>query len=182
MIEVFLDIKGYEGLYQVSNYGRVRSLVDCNAQTRELILKARMNRCGYLAITLHKNAKMKTYSIHRLVAEAFIPNPDGLPCVNHIDEDKTNNRADNLEWCTAKYNCNYGTRNKRGTQKRSKRIYQYTKDGAFIQSYNSLKEAQKQTGTKGGAISRASHNIRKSAGGYIWSFIPPTPTTTRVLF
>ena len=93
----------YTGLYQVSNLGRVRSLG--NDKTRkERILKPKINNKGYLQVILCKNGKVKTFLVHRLVATAFIPNPDNLPVVNHRDENPLNNCVDNLEWCTQKYN------------------------------------------------------------------------------
>ena len=116
MEEEFRDVKGYEGLYQVSNIGRVKSLGNGNS-TCPYFLKERIlsttKRRNYLAVTLSKQGKRKMYSLHRLVAETFIPNPNNYPCVNHLDENKQNNSVDNLEWCTYKYNCNYGTRNER---------------------------------------------------------------------
>ena len=103
MKEIFKDIKNYEGLYQVSNLGRVYSV------RNNKILKPKLNKYGYLSVNLKYKGSRVTKSIHRLVGEAFIPNPNDLPQVNHKDEDKTNNCVDNLEWCTAKYNHNYGT-------------------------------------------------------------------------
>lgn len=110
--EEWKDIKGYEGIYQISNMGRVKSLSN-GKYKKEKIRKYRKDKDGYLQLNLHKNNVMTTFKVHRLVAEAFIPNPHNLPQVNHKDEDKTNNRVDNLEWCTVEYNNNYGTRNKR---------------------------------------------------------------------
>lgn len=188
MVEVFLDIKGFESDYQISNYGRVRSL-NYNHTGETRVLKPKKRRDGYLQIDLYKNGKHNYYRVHRLVAEAFIPNPYGLPFVNHKDECKSNNRADNLEWCDRKYNVNYGTAIERRTEKQrndpnqSKRVYQYAKSGSFVRSYPSLHEAARQTGINNGHISACCRGYKyKSAGGYIWSFIPPTPTTTRVLF
>ena len=104
MKEEFRPIKGYEGLYEVSNLGNVR-----NVKTGR-ILKSFDNKRGYLTIRLSKNGKSSKFYIHRLVAEAFISNPNNYPVINHKDEIKTNNSIDNLEWCTQKYNINYGTR------------------------------------------------------------------------
>ena len=104
MKEIWKPIEGYEGLYEISSYGRVKSL------RRNIILIPKKELTGYLRCNLYLNKNMKTVSIHRLVAQAFIPNPDNLPQVNHKDEDKSNNRVDNLEWCTVKYNNDYGTR------------------------------------------------------------------------
>lgn len=111
MEEIWKDIKGYEGKYQVSNYGSVKTLNYRRTGTARLLIPK--NDKGYLAVGLYKNGKRKMFLIHRLVAEAFIPNPENLPQVNHIDEDKTNNYVENLEWCTQSYNNNYGTRLKR---------------------------------------------------------------------
>lgn len=110
--EIWVDIKGYEGLYQVSNLGRVKSLERIDSlghKRKEKIFKPQKNK-GYLRVSLWKDGKGKKYSIHRLVAIAFIPNPDNLPEVNHKDENKFNNNVDNLEWCTVAYNNTYGTR------------------------------------------------------------------------
>lgn len=106
--EVWKDIKGYEGLYMVSSFGNVKSLnYRRSGIAKNLKLKNTTN--GYKAVILAKEGKHKDRMVHRLVAEAFIPNPKNLPQVNHKDEDKHNNRVENLEWCTAKYNSNYGT-------------------------------------------------------------------------
>ena len=113
--ECWKPIKDYEGIYEVSNYGRVKSLerVIYNSGTKnglytihEKIIKQRINkkRHGYCELSLHKNGKEKRFKVHRLVAEAFIPNPNNLPEVNHIDGNKENNHASNLEWCTSKEN------------------------------------------------------------------------------
>lgn len=111
--EIWKDITGYEGLYQVSNLGRVKSLYDGGHKCfRYLILKPSINN-GYLYVKLTVNGKCKSKAIHRLVAEAFIPNPDNLEQINHIDENKQNNNIENLEWCTRSYNLTYGTRIRR---------------------------------------------------------------------
>jgi hypothetical protein len=99
IMEEWKDIAGYAGLYQISNLGRVK-------RNKKILIPRQRNK--YLAIDLCRDGKPQTYSVHRLVATAFIPNPDGLPQINHKNEIKTDNRAENLEWCTAKYNMNYG--------------------------------------------------------------------------
>lgn len=103
-MEIWKDIKGYEGLYQISNLGNVKSL------RKNVILKcSKCSREGnYYKAGLYKNGKTKTILVHKLVANAFIPNPNNLPCINHKDENKLNNKADNLEWCTYKQNNDYG--------------------------------------------------------------------------
>ena len=113
MIEEWRPIEGYEGLYEVSSYGKVRSLDRYDRMNRfwkGRILKSYTDTVGYLNVRLCSNGKLKHHLVHRLVAKAFIPNPDNLPQVNHRDEYKNNNRVENLEWCDGKYNVNYGTR------------------------------------------------------------------------
>ena len=114
-MEEWRDVVGYEGLYEISNFGRVKSL-NYRKTGEEGLLSPQPTSRDYLQVGLSKNGKRKIYSIHRLVAIAFIPNPNDYPEVNHKDEDKSNNCVDNLEWCTSKYNANYGTRSKRQSE------------------------------------------------------------------
>ena len=123
-MEEWKSIPGYEGLYEVSSYGRVKSLdryVKGKSESYRLhkgrILNPSKDTNGYLKVLLKCNTKCKTITVHRLVAQIFIPNPDNLPCVNHLDEDKTNNRVENLEWCTQQYNLNYNGVLKRRSQR-----------------------------------------------------------------
>ena len=118
-MEIWKDIAGYAGIYQVSNMGNVRSLrredIKCKQGYRALNgrqLRPAQDKKGYLMVSLNKNGQSKTRRVHRLVAETFIANPDKLPQVNHKDENKCNNNIDNLEWCTPSYNTNYGKGNK----------------------------------------------------------------------
>ena len=110
--EVWKPIEGYEDKYLISNTGKVKSLY------RNIILKPKTDKDGYKEVSLHKNGKSKTKKIHRLVAYAFIPNPNNLPQVNHKNENKENNHVENLEWCTSEYNNNYGTHNERASVNR----------------------------------------------------------------
>lgn len=156
MEEIWKDIKGYEGKYQVSNYGNVKSL-NYHRTGKEQLKKPTLQTNGYFYVSLCK--PNKCFSIHRLVAEAFIPNPDNLPCVNHKDEVKTNNHVDNLEWCTQKYNNEYGTRLKRFREtqlknhKLSKKVYQYTLDGELVKEFESISECGRNGFNQGNIVS-----------------------------
>ena len=173
-IEEWRDIPGYEGLYQVSNTGKVKSL----HFNRNKIINQRIRGKGYYAVTLCKDKENRHYFVHRLVAMAFIPNPDNLPQVNHKSEVKTDNTVGNLEWCDNRYNINYGTRNKRAAIKRNKgytgrsprRIYQYTLDECFIKEWNSSKEIQKSLGFYYKSIQKCCQGIYKQSHGYKWYY------------
>lgn len=152
MEEIWKDIVGYEGYYQISNIGRVRSVERIDQRNHKrggYFMKNTIFPSGYLYVSLYKDGVSKQFRIHRLVAEHFIVNPNNLPFVNHKDEDKLNNNADNLEWCTNEYNLNYGTRNKRAGNKlknrkdKSKEILQIFDDGVIIE-YKSIMEANRK--------------------------------------
>lgn len=130
-MEIWEEIPGSGGKYQISNYGNVYSLIN-NVQ-----LKGVNNGNGYLRVKLNE----RLFYIHRLVAMAFIPNPKGYKEINHKDENKLNNNADNLEWCSHKYNMKFGTRNKRAIDNTKKSVIQYTMSGKYVCSYNSIVEA-----------------------------------------
>ena len=184
-IELWKDVKDYEGLYQVSTLGRVRSLdkyIDVKIRNvdkvlkRGKILKPVYDKNGYLKVFLCKNGKGTYFRVHRLVAKTFIPNPDNLPCVNHKDEDKTNNYPYNLEWCTVKYNNNYGTRNERAAKsntngKRSKKVYQYNLKGNLVNIWPSTKECNRN-GYKQSCVINCCVGKRKTYKKYIWSYKP----------
>lgn len=139
--EVWKPVEGYEGLYEVSNLGRVRSL-NFNHTGQIRVFKPTTDSYGYLHVGLYKNGKPKTFKVHRLVASAFIENPGNLEQVNHKDEDKTNNRVENLEWCDSRYNINYGTRNSRVSKAQSKHVLQFTKNGEFVKEWQSTIECE----------------------------------------
>lgn len=142
--EIWQDVEGYEGLYQVSTEGRVRSLNDNhqNKRSEPKILKGVKNKKGYLFVNLYKDGKLKMSKVHRLVGQAFIycENRDSLQ-INHKDEDKTNNRVENIEFCDCRYNINFGTRNQRTAEKQSKPVNQLTLDGELIKTWTSTMEA-----------------------------------------
>lgn len=166
MQEVWKDISGFEGLYQVSNLGRVKSLK--SRGKREHILSADVNNT-YPHVNLCKNFKPYTFLVHRLVAQAFIPNPDNLPEVNHKDEVKTNNCVDNLEFCTRKYNVNYGTGIQRSANTQSIPVVQKTLDGKIVATYKSSAEAKRQTGLS--HISDCILGKREAVGGFTWEVV-----------
>ncbi len=155
------NIEGYEGLYQVSDDGQVRN-------SKGIILKPEVNKKGYLRVNLFKEGKKKKYRIHRLVAMAFIPNPDNLPQINHIDEDKSNNCLTNLEWCDCKYNNNYGTHTERMAKKHSKPVRQFDLQGNLIKEYPSLTELHKLTGFNMGNVSSCCRGRNQTSYGFIW--------------
>ena len=176
MKEVWKDIQGYEGKYQVSNLGNVKS-VNYNRTKKEHLLGL-YSRRGYLCVVLSKNCICKKFSVHRLVAQAFIENPENLPQVNHIDENKLNNRVDNLEFCDSKYNNSYGTHIQRGLKTKKLRncktggisVLQFTKANKFVNEYSSIHEAERCTGIYKGNICACCKGRYKSAGGYIWKY------------
>lgn len=134
--------------YEVSTYGRVR-----NIKTQKY-LYVKHHTCGYLQVVIQSKGKKHYLYIHRLVAEAFLPNPQSLRYVNHKDEDKQNNHVENLEWCTSEYNANYGTTPIRMGKAHHKKVRQYTKDGKFIKEWDCYQQAEKALNLLSGSISK----------------------------
>ena len=184
MQEIWKDIEGFEGLYQVSNYGRVKSLDRVSEYyskagyyskraVKGRILSIASNPAGYRQVILCKQGEHTQVMIHRLVAKTFLPNPDLLPEVNHKDENKSNNHVDNLEWCTPKYNANYGTRNDRCKKViELKAVNQFSKDGTFIQRFESITAAHKALGIDMSQISGVCKHKKEyvTAGGFKWEY------------
>ena len=175
-MEEWKDIDGYEGLYEVSDWGRVKSLEN-NKSRKEKILKGVKNTYGYLQVHLCKDGKVVWKKVHRLVAQAFLENPQNLPQVNHKDECKTNNSVDNLEFCDNKYNVNYGTRNQRSGEKltnhptKSKRVDQIDpQTGEVIRQWESTREAGRN-GFKQNHVSDCARGKYKQYKGFIWKYI-----------
>ena len=154
------DIKGYEGLYAVTSCGKIWSY------RNKRFLKPR-NNMGYLIVNLCKDGKVKTCKIHRLVAEAYIPNPDNLPQINHKDENKTNNCLQNLEWCDSKYNMNYGKRNEKASNSIKKPILQYTLNGEFVREWPSATDVGREAQAN---ICQCLKGKQKMAYGYLWFY------------
>jgi hypothetical protein len=167
--EEWRPVVGFEGRYQVSNLGRVKSINIANTR-KSGILKSEKSRDGYYQVTLTINGNRLHTGVHRLVAMAFIPNPDNLPQVNHIDEDKTNNCADNLEWCTQHYNICYGTTILRKSKKIQKVVVQKDLNGNVLNTFDSIRSAMIATGINECSISRVCNGFVNSAGGFLWDF------------
>lgn len=181
--EEWRDIVGWEGLYQVSNLGRVRSLTMLMHTRGEgvwykngKILKPYVNRLGYWRYCLSHRGCSKKESAHRLVAEAFIPNPNGYPIINHKDENPSNNRISNLEWCTHKYNNGYGTKPERCSKALrnypdwSYPVLQYDMQYNFIQEYPSIKEVERVTGIDRCNVMRCCEGKQLSTHDYIFKY------------
>ena len=169
--EIWKPILGYEGLYEVSNKGNVRSMnrIDSIGRHRKgKLMTLYYDKRGYVKVSVTKNNKQRGCFVHRIVAIAFIPNPNNYPQVNHINECKTDNRVDNLEWCTNEYNNAYGTRKYRISVTEGTPICQYTITNEFVREFHSIREAQRIVGKC--RILDVIHGKRKSAGGYIWKY------------
>lgn len=200
-MEKWKSIVGYEGLYEVSNYGKIRSLGRLDRHNHyhpPKEINQRTDKDGYLIVTLYdKQGLRKDCKAHRVVAFAFIPNPDNLPMINHKNEIRSANFVENLEWCTAKYNSNYGTSRykrsiwqkgikrpemagennyfygksfKRGEHPGAKKVYQYDLSGKFLHSYDCVRDAAEAVGVCDSAISSCCCGRHKTSKGYIWEY------------
>ena len=171
--ETWKEIKGYEGLYQVSNLGRIKSLpkhIGNRYFSKEKIMKPQLINGNRLQVRLSREGTVKNFRVHRLVAENFIKNPYNLPQVNHIDENPQNNNVNNLEWCDAKYNSNYGTRIKRISEKHKKRIISLDNSGK-IEYYDSTTEAQQKNNVSRSSIIKCCKQKQKTSLGLRWFYL-----------
>lgn len=168
-MEIWKDIQGYEGSYQVSNLGRVKSIERVTKEGNhrsEKQMKLQKTKRGYLTVILTKDGNPKIHLVHRLVGIAFIPNPTGKEQINHINEQKEDNRVENLEWSTAKENMNWGT----AIDRRSKKLRKPVICIELGMLFDGLPEAEKQTGAKRSNICKCLKGIRETAGGYHWKY------------
>lgn len=182
--EIWKDIRGYEGLYQVSNLGRIKStspgLKFVKGSPSELIMKQSLSSSGYLHVQLYKAHVPATVLVHKVVAQAFIDNPEGKPEVNHIDSDRTNNRVSNLEWATKsenmKHSFNRGYHvspmlNRKGAMNtNSKKIIQYDLSGNEIRRWTGIAEAARSIGCNPSSISACLCGYNKTCKGHVWKY------------
>lgn len=170
--EIWKDIAGYEGLYQVSSLGKVKSL-NYRRTEKEKILKPVKNRKGYLIVNLHKNHKQKIFAVHRLVATAFIDNPENKSQIDHINTIRTDNRVDNLRWTTPKENNNnILTISKRygANSCVARKVLQFTKEGIFVREWNCIADAWRELGIAQQSISQCCLCKQKTAYNYVWKY------------
>ena len=179
--EIWKDVDGYEGLYMISDIGRVKSL-DYNHTGEEKILKLSKDKSGYLIVGLWKNGSRKWFKVHRLVATAFIDNPDNKPCIDHINTVRTDNRVENLRWCTAKENNNNPISRKRlfdnspvvgkiGKDNfNSKAVCQYNLDDKLIRKWDCIMDVERELGFSNSHISKCCLGKRKTAHGFVWKY------------
>lgn len=179
--EIWKDVYGYEGYYQVSNMGRVRSLDryiyhnGARNESKMIFIKGKELKphdAGrkHLTVCLMKNGIGNIYYIHRLVMETFTENIDNLPRINHKDENPYNNELSNLEWCTHKYNTNYGSCIKKRSEKICKSVSRYDNNMNYIDTFNSCSQAGKELNIDSSSIAKCARGERNTAGGYIWKY------------
>ena len=173
MEEIWKDVVGFEGLYQVSDLGNVRNYEKTIWNGRhmpQIILATRVCKTGYVDVHLCSNGKHHAKRLHRLVAQAFLPNENDFPEINHKDEDKTNNSLANLEWCNSHYNVNYGTCIKRRSENHKKQIIQKDLSGNFIKSWNGFITVERELGIWASCVRQCCMGRNKTAGGYCWEY------------
>lgn len=163
--EIWKDIPGYEGMYQASSMGRIR-----NVKTKKIRKIGYNSHTDMCVVMLIKNSHYRCEKVHRLIGLTFIPNPNNYQCINHKDEDRSNNQVSNLEWCTHKYNNNYGSRNIRVSEKHSRPVKQLTTDGILIRYWVSGIEVERRLGFARQNVWKCCKNESKTAYGYKWEF------------
>ena len=171
-MEVWKDVKGYEGLYQVSNLGNIKSLeryTSTGNYVEERMLKQRIHS-GYYRVNLSRDGTQRTISIHRIVALAFISNPNNYNVINHKDENKENNSIDNLEWCTNLYNLTYGTAIERRVKEKKKEIAQLDMLGNLLRYWHGAIDVQNELGYNQGNIIKCAKGKIKYSNGYKWKY------------
>ena len=177
MREEWRPVKNYEGLYEVSNLGKVKRLerhITCSNGTkrhlREKLFSCKPNKyLGYVNVVLTKKGIKTAHTIHRLVAELFVDNPNNFNVVNHLDEDRANNKAENLEWTTHAKNLSHNGAYQRGREKIKKRIYQYTLDGELVRTYSCAKKVL-DYGFRPNAVAQVCGGHKKTHYGFIWKY------------
>lgn len=171
--EIWKDVVGFENLYKISNYGRLKSLCSNNnskAYNKDKIRKVFPNGKNYLSCLIYKNFTKYNRRIHRMVAQAFIPNPNNFPQVNHIDGNKWNNKIDNLEWCTNSENQIHVYKNNLEKPGLKRTVKQYDLNGNYIQTFEYISDATKKLNINCSSIISVCKGKRKTAGGYIWKY------------
>jgi len=166
MIEEWRKIKGFED-YEISNLGRVKSL----KYGKEKIMKPAKDKDRYLYVHLYQNKKTKCYRVHRLVAQAFLLNPNNYPDINHKDEDKTNNCVSNIEYCSKSYNNSYGTRTERASKAKSIPVVQTDMENNYINVYQSARQVQRELGFNKSNIARCCKGKTNKVNGYKWYYL-----------
>ena len=175
MVEIWKDIPKYEGYYQASNLGRIRSIdrkIDvyggnqhCKFKCKQIIkgkvMKSKLTKDGYYEIGLNKNGKTKCVRTHRLIAMTFIPNPNNYPVINHINHNRLDNRAENLEWCTIWYNNRYS---------KARKVVQLDKNYNLIKVWDCISDAYRELGVSVGNISKCCINKRFMTGNCYWRY------------
>lgn len=170
MEEIWKDIENYEGLYQVSNLGNVKSFPRNGTIKQERILKQTIDNNGYLIVGLHKNNKAKKVCVHWLVANAFIPKEKEHKVINHIDGNKLNNKLFNLERCTQSHNVKESYRLGLEVPPNEKKVLQYDLQGNFIKEWESGSKASRQLNLPQTSISACCRKLKKQVGGFVWEF------------
>lgn len=181
MKEIWKDINNYEGLYQVSNLGNIKSLDKIIKQKNKVnqyqkhlykgkVLKKQIQKNGYEVVNLYKEQQMSKKLVHRLVANAFISNESNMKYINHKDNNRKNNNVNNLEWCTQKENINYAYKKGNKIPPNMKKIFQLNNEERILNIFNSITEAERKTGIKASNISKCCRNLREKAGGYKWKY------------